>query len=430
MAQPVLGKDAVIQFLKGDDYFPYACATDIAINFEMETKSVKTIGDGNWEKVRGQKKGYSIDLNGLIKFDDDTVPHAFDIYDYFHNMTAIPYRIIFTNDEGDLKVVEGNALPTSVGLGGGSEGFATGSATLKGDGAVEVRDLIIPCPSSIQSIQLVEGGDYPLIRITAHTGTPARYEYSIDGGGFVTQMATSYIQDLVLDPGIAAGSHTITIIPVCENGENGTPYEATFEIIGTGGGGCDVPTDIVFTLITEDSATASWTPPGTPPGDGYQWELYAGLSFVDGDTEAGTSVNLTGLTGGVEYTFKVKSICTSGVAESVFTSDTFTTDAPTDPTQVQWQFQELSGGNGTLTISKNGSNEVTATITSDGVFAPAGGDSIAILVIGPGAQVKDLFVYDLTAGITLYSDTGTGTQGFIFTATANHIYQVTANIYG
>jgi hypothetical protein len=429
MAQPVTGKDAVIMFQKGDDYFAYACAENIDISFELEEKGVKTVGDGVYYKPRGQKIIYQISLTGVIKFDDDTVPHAFDMLAYLLAMTAINYRIIFTNDEAALKVIEGTALPVNTNLGGGSEGFASGSATLKGDGAVEVRDLIVPCPSSITSIQLIEDEPNSIIRITGHTGTPARYEYSVDGGGFVTQMVTSFIQDLVLEGGLGAGEHSIVIIPVCENGYQGTPFEGTFELIGSGGG-CDVPTDIVFTLITEDSATASWTAPGTPPGDGYYWELLLGGSFADGGTEAGTSVNLTGLTGGLTYTLKVKSICTTGVSESGFVSDTFETDAPTDPTQIQWDFQELSGGNGSLTITVDGTPTVNATTTDDGVITPSGGEFIAILVIGPGSQVKDLFVYDITAGITLYSDTGTGTQGFNFNVIANHIYQVTANIYG
>lgn len=429
MAQPVTGIDVVIMFQKNDDFFPYACAESVELNSVMETKGVKTVNDGVWKKTRGQSLSYGISLTGVIKYDDDTVPHAFDLYAYHRSMTHINYRMIFTNDEGALKVIEGTALPVNVSLGGGSEGFATGSISLEGDGAVDVRDLIIPCPSSITSIQLVEDEPNSIIRITGHTGTPARYEYSVDGGGFVTQMVTSYIQDLVLEGGLSAGSHTITIIPVCENGYNGETFEGTFELIGTGGG-CDVPTDIVFSAITETTATASWTAPGTPPGDGYEWELLLGTSFVDGGTEAGTSVNLTGLTGGLTYTLKVKSICTTGVSESAFASNTFETSAPTDPTQVQWEFTELSGGNGTLSITVDGTPTVNATTTSDGVFAPAGGEFIAINVIGPGSQVKDLFVYDLTASITLYSDTGTGTQAFNFTATANHIYQVTANIYG
>lgn len=431
MAEPVLGLDAIIQFMKGDDYFPYACATDIAINFEMETKSVKTITDGNWDKPRGQKKGYTIELNGLIKFDDDTVPHVFDLYNYFNGMTAIQYRIIFTNDQGSLKVVEGVALPISVNLGGGSEGHATGSATLKGDGAVDVRDLIIPCPSSITSIQLIEDTPNSIIRITGHTGSPARYEYSVDGGPFVPQTVTSFIQDLVLEGGLSAGVHSIVIIPVCDNGYNGTPYESTFELMGTGGGGCDAPTDLVFSSITETTATASWTAPGSPPADGYYWELYIGTSFQTSGTEATTSINLTGLTGGLTYTFKVRGVCETGVSVSSFIQNTFDTTAPANPTRIEWLFAEVSPAAGKLVIKVNGVAEVDVTDPDDDTLLISGGDEITVDVteMVPGADIKDLYIQDLTTSTVLYSNSDANPQHFVFTAVADHVYELQSNVY-
>jgi hypothetical protein len=431
MAQPVTGKDAVIMFQKGDGYFPYACAESIEVSFELETKSVKTIGDGVYDKPRGQKISYQISLTGVVKFDDDTVPHAFDMLAYLLAMSAINYRIIFTNDEAGLKVIEGTALPVNTNLGGGSEGFASGSATLKGDGAVEVRDLIIPCPSSITSIQLIEDTPNSIIRITGHTGSPARYEYSVDGGAFVVQTVTSFIQDLVLEGGLGAGLHSIVIIPVCDNGYNGETYNDTFTLAGTGGGGCDAPTDIVFSAITETTATASWTAPGSPPADGYYWELYIGTSFQTSGTEATTSVNLTGLTGGLTYTFKVRSLCESGVSESGFASNTFDTDPPANPTQIQWLFQEISPAAGRLVIKVNGVAEVDETTPGAGTLMIAGGDEITVDVTPalPGADIKDLYIQDLTDSTVLYSNSDANPQHFVFTAIADHVYELQSNVY-
>jgi hypothetical protein len=431
MAQPVTGKDVVIMFQKEDDYFAYACAESVELNSKMTTKSVKTVGDGVWRKTRGQSLEYNISLTGVVKFDDDTVPHAFDLYDYHRSMTHIPYRMIFTNDLGALKVIEGIALPVDVNLGGGSEGFANGSFSLEGDGAVEVRDLIIPCPSSITSIQLIEDTPNSIIRITGHTGSPARYDYAVDGGGFVSQFANSFIQDLILEGGLGAGVHSLIIIPVCDNGYNGTPYETTFELMGTGGGGCDAPTDVVFTLITENTATASWTPPGTPPGDGYYWELFIGTSFQDSGTETGTSVNLTGLTGGLTYTFKVRSICESGVSESGFVSDTFVTDTPANPTQINWFYGEEGGASGRLAIKVNGVEQVNTTDPDSGTLLISGGDEITVDVTEGfgGGDIKDLYIQDLTTSTVLYSNTDANPQHFVFTAVADHVYELQSNVY-
>lgn len=432
MAEPVIGKDVEILFKKDDTYIPYGCAIDITITFRLtEKKSVKTINDGNWEKPRGQKKGYGIEVNGLIKYDDDAVPNAFDLYAYFDGMTPIEYLISFVNDEGQNRYIEGLALITELSLGGGSQGFANGSASMEGDGAVEIRDLLIPCPSSIISVQLVEDEPNSIIRITAHTGSPARYDYSVDGGGLVSQFANSYIQDLILEGGLSAGVHSITITPVCDNGYNGTPFETTFELMGTGGGGCDVPTDIIFSSITENSATASWTAPVSPPGDGYYWELFIGTSFQTSGTEATTSINLTGLTGGLTYTLKVKSICDSGVSESGFASNTFETDAPANPTQILWFFGEEGAAAGRLVVKVNGGVEVDVTAPDDGILMISGGDEITIDVteMVPGADVKDLYIQDLTTSTVLYSNSDANPQHFVFNAVADHIYELQSNVY-
>lgn len=432
MAEPVIGKDVEIMFKKNDVYVPYGCATDITITFRLtEKKSVKTVGHGNWEKPRGQKKGYGIDLSGLIKYDDDAVPHAFDLYTYFDGMTPIEYLMSFTNDQGQNRFIEGVALITELSLGGGSQGFASGNATMEGDGSVDIRDLLVPCPSSIQSVQLVEDEPNSIIRITAHTGSPARYEYSVDGGGFVTQTANSYIQDLILEGGLGAGVHSITIIPVCENGYNGTEFNTTFELMGTGGGGCGVPTGLVFSAITENTATASWTPPGSPPADGYYWELYVGTSFQTSGTEATASVNLTGLTGGLTYTFKVKSRCETGVSESGFISDTFDTDAPANPTQIQWIFQEISPAAGRLVIKVNGVEQVNETDPGGGTLMITGGDEITVDVTEalPGADIKDLYIQDLTTSGVLYSNSDANPQHFVWTAVTDHVYELQSNVY-
>jgi hypothetical protein len=428
MAQPVTAKDVIIAFQKNDEYFAFACAESVELNSKMTTKSVKTIGDGIWKKTRGQSLEYTINLSGVVKFDDDTVPHAFDLYAYHRAMTHINYRLIFTNDEGTLKVIEGIALPIDVNLGGGSEGFANGSFVLEGDGAVDVRDLIIPCPVEILTVQHVQDGTSSLIRITDHVGSPARYDYSVDGGGLETQFATSFIQDLPIEDGLDPGEHTITIIPVCQNGYNGEPFTTTFTIMATGGESCDPPTGLIFTDVEETTATASWTAPGTPPGDGYYWELYLGASFVQAFTTSSTSVNLAGLTGGLTYTFKVKSICETGVSEGSFIQDTFETDASTDPTQIQWQFNETGGAIGSFGIEVNGSNAAGAIEPDNDTLIIAGGDEIVLLVAGGGSFIKSLFVQDFTTGIVLYSDSGTTTQSFSFTAVANHIYEVVATV--
>lgn len=97
---------------------------------------------------------------------------------------------------------------------------------------------------------------------------------------------------------------------------------------------CQIPTGVNVTNVAATSATVSWTEPGTPPGQGYEYEIRTsgapgsgetGL-FATGTTGAGvTTAGLSGLTPGTQYHVYVRSNCGDNVY-SLWTSDvSFTT---------------------------------------------------------------------------------------------------------
>jgi nucleoside phosphorylase len=93
---------------------------------------------------------------------------------------------------------------------------------------------------------------------------------------------------------------------------------------------CFPPTALTASAVTAFTATVSWTPPVSPPANGYQY--YISTSNVapeysttpTGTVAAGTSVNLTGLTSGTTYYIWVRSNC-SGRYSVWSVSGTFTT---------------------------------------------------------------------------------------------------------
>lgn len=233
--EPIRAKDAVIEFKKGDVWLPYQCATDAVIDFAMETVSVRTIGDGTWAKPRGQKKSYSITIGGLIKFDDEVYPHVFDLYAYYDNMVPIEYRMIFTIDGSDqLKSIEGRALPTQVTLGGGSTGFAFGNTKLEGDGAPEVGDVLSGCVAQITSGEMIAILSNNGFRINALSGGPvSRYDWAVDGSSRASAFVDGTLPDQFslgfLYPIGSVSTHTLTVWPICDNGEDGIPFEIEFQ---------------------------------------------------------------------------------------------------------------------------------------------------------------------------------------------------------
>jgi predicted secreted protein len=243
MADPVLAKDVIIQFSNGSDYFTYGCASDLELQYTMETKSVKTINDGNWDRKRGQKKSYKINLSGLIV--DSDVPGAFDLLNYFKNMTDILFRVLFYDETGLIKTIEGYALPTEINLSSGSEGHATGSIVLEGSGDPD-NPYTPASPGSPGSpgtptpvcVATITNGHYTggitqsftVDTMLSGSATISRWDYSIDGGPTQSAFTSGAIPASwnIKVSGVVGSSHSITVTPICDNGYSGTPYTLNF----------------------------------------------------------------------------------------------------------------------------------------------------------------------------------------------------------
>jgi hypothetical protein len=245
MADPILGKDVIIQFYKGGSFFNYGCAAEVEAQFSMETKSVKTVGDGIWKRFRGQSLSLQIEMSGVI-MDDSSIPVAFDLLDYFKNMTDVQYRLLFYDNVGLKKVITGYALPINVNLGGGSEGHATGSITLVGNG--EPDQIITPpnpnpnpnnpvpnCDAEIDTAHAELRGSSIQRRwividsMVTGSATIARWDYTLDGGGTQTAFTDGNIPaEWILPLAYGVGTHTIVITPICDNGFSGTPFIMVF----------------------------------------------------------------------------------------------------------------------------------------------------------------------------------------------------------
>jgi hypothetical protein len=248
MADPILGKDVIVQFYKGGNFYNYACAENVEIQFSMDTKSVKTVGDGVWKRSKGQSLSYQVELTGLI-LDDSIMPEAFDLLNYYKNMTDVNYRLLFYDNAGLKKTITGYALPINVNLGGGSEGFASGNITLSGNGGPD--QLITPsnpnptpnpptqplpnCDAEIATAHVQTEGSIIIRRrfvvdsMVPGGATISRWDYTIDGGGIQTAFTSGSIPTNWLLPISAGiGTHTIIVTPICDNGFGGTPFTLTF----------------------------------------------------------------------------------------------------------------------------------------------------------------------------------------------------------
>lgn len=249
MADPIKGTDVIIQFVSGSSYITYGCATDLETTFSMETKEVKTIGDGVWKRKRGQSLTQTISLSGVIK-NDSTVPDTFDLLDYLKNMVDIAFKLLFFDETGLAKTLKGNALPTEVNMSSGSEGFATGSITLVVNGDPDAVSTgggggggPTPPPDCAAEIETahMDSNTFPTRRyvfidsMVAGGPTITRFDYVIQkvGGSYNSGTQSAFTDGSIptswrLITLASLGTFTITITPICDNGFSGTPYTITF----------------------------------------------------------------------------------------------------------------------------------------------------------------------------------------------------------
>lgn len=168
---------------------------------------------------------------------------------------------------------------------------------------------------------------------------------SIDANGLVTiQMKTP----LPINSNVNLLTYRVT----CPNG--GYDEADVFADVNGSIVVCGEPYDIVGNA-DEDSIPLSWTPPATPPGDGYQWEIYDTSNLgtpVQTGTTATPNVTITGLDPATHYYFYVKSVCSPG-NESGFVLAGFTTASPPGSGSCGFYRVWWNDGTGDTTVGNN-----------------------------------------------------------------------------
>lgn len=229
----VSGSDVTILFRKGDDFFPFVCATDMELNTTIETVETRTIGDGKWRKIRARKGSYTITISGVITHIGTDV-NSFYLQDAMLQMGFIEYRAIWDDPVSNLRrVVSGKVVITSSSLPSAADGFATSNFTLDGDGPYTITDSTVTCTATIGNVTVGAADGAPgsiMVNYSGASNNTERIDYEIDGNGRDTVLVGGAPSGFIFPTGNYSGTHTIILYPICENGEDGISFERTFTI--------------------------------------------------------------------------------------------------------------------------------------------------------------------------------------------------------
>ncbi len=245
----VQGKNCLFEVNLGAGYKPVVCAKGFTANFQTEIKETTSRGSGAFKEFDYKAISYNITLTGLIKVVElDGDPIFFDLEFFQRSFIELPYRAKFINDAGNMKQIQGVVIVQNTNFNAQAGQLADTTAELLGTGSYNITDGVDnTCSNSIETAEIneieVENGESGLIIgntadlevvITALAdpdNSIYRFDYWLDsndrnseftGGEIPVQIAT------IVSGSMTVGSHTLHIVPVCENGYDGTEFIVNF----------------------------------------------------------------------------------------------------------------------------------------------------------------------------------------------------------
>lgn len=232
------GIDGVLFFKKNGNWTVFGCCETVEVTVNSELISIKTIGDGTWDRSAEDGKNYTLSCSGIIQYDDEPnrVNH-FDLLELQAQGLELEWYISFKQNDKttELTSLWGTALVVTSTVSAPND-FVNSSFEFRGQGELN-RGAPPICTKKILS------NGYTVLRIgltfrykvtitALNSAMVYHYEYRVDGGDSITVLNNIWTIDLteVLSRPLPYGSHVLEIWPVCENGIRGEKTTRNFTI--------------------------------------------------------------------------------------------------------------------------------------------------------------------------------------------------------
>ncbi len=380
---------------------------------------VRTRGDGHWKKFTYQDTTFTLTLSGLLKFDDANWT-GWDMLDTQFNFSHVLIRCTFIDDQGNIRTIQGYVMIETSTISYSPGHLVKEDFQLQGNGKLDMFDGYIPCDAVITGYDTAElTGGGPNVRITyTYTGAAYQIKYRLNNMGDYTYALATHTIYFTL----AIGEYDLEVIPVCQNGYEGTGFFAPFLV--TQGLTCGT----VISNITIDALVTSATAVYTGAATQMKYRVDGGAWFNAAIT---APIPLTGLSIG-SHTIEMVPICANMAQGTGFTK-TFTKATQPGQSQIKYTPSFDSPGIGTFSIYVNGVLTVSESTTQpeNSIFVSTGASVRSVLTIG-GGHPYELKVVDETTAATLYDDAGTislaWTSQYTFTADSGNTYNITGTI--
>lgn len=457
----IQGKNCLFQLKIGDDYFTVVCAKSFTFNPVTDMKETTTVGSGFWKEFRPRKLSYTITFNGMVQVESLVTQEKIKtMFDYQIQFLPLNYRMIYTDNSGNVMVVEGTVYVTSNLFDASPVNLVNGTTELQGNGAITISDVI----PDLANLNIVCTGDPSITALVQFKLFNANGDTIFDSGQLPEASGGNLTHPFNVTLQIQKGSYSYWWQVTCDSIGNAFQLDAPptastiFNDNTTNDGTFGVQEydftanrTVTFTLGTPTPPPACVAPsiPGSPTLHDGQVSIPWATSFpISGSAPFGITINnrpswmaITIVDNGsgsyyVQFagtpdatgTGVAVNIDITNACGSVNFSDTIdVAAAPVTTSTIAWEFVE--NGVGILRIYNNSVLVVDVTANSSGSFIANAGDVIEAQVLGViGLTTKFLEVRNVTDTTTLYSSSSGSTRTYSFTVIAAKTYSIYGEI--
>jgi predicted secreted protein len=140
--EPIHGRDALVSIKVEEEFYPVLCAIDMTFSCSQQVLLATSADSGNWRYKRLRNLSeWSVSVSGLTKI-DNTDGQASFFYLLQQNIrgTEQEIQIMFSDDDGNVQVLEGVVLIPEMSINGNVNGFADASVVFEGTGPFEITE--------------------------------------------------------------------------------------------------------------------------------------------------------------------------------------------------------------------------------------------------------------------------------------------------
>lgn len=237
----VQGRNCLFKVNVLGSYLPLICAKSFSCEVTTDTVETTTQGSGPFKSFDYDSLSATLSFDGIQKIvDAASNPTLYDMLAAQLGFITMGFKMLFVDPDGLVKQLSGECLVSRTTLSAAINESAGGTLELQVS-----DDLILSTPTSSCDIDMtsfniigstttnipsggihIVGDAGPFTIVPIYTGGPAaRFDYQIDGGGYNTTFASTWIMNIV--PGV----HTINIIPYCDGNVSPGTFTSTISVV-------------------------------------------------------------------------------------------------------------------------------------------------------------------------------------------------------